>query len=210
MKISPEDLEIEGYLQLDTLQHRDLVPFVKRYIYRFAFWPVFYFGFSILMLVVIGARLGTDLSSSPDFILAEALGKTALGFAFAFLLIPLHEYIHAIAYRLCGAKEVSYDADLKKLIFMAMAHRFVAGAKEFSVVALAPFATISLIAFALIPFLSEYHCYAALGLLFTHAAFCGGDFAMLSYLDFHKNKEVVTWDDKKNKVTYFFWKPKPK
>jgi hypothetical protein len=73
-----------------------------------------------------------------------------------------------------------------------------------------PFATISLIVFALIPFLSEYHCYAALGLIFTHAAFCGGDFAMLSYLDFHKNKEVVTWDDKKNKVTYFFWKPKPK
>jgi len=208
MKLAPENLEKIGYLLLDTLEHKELVPFVRKHLYRFRFWPLFYFGFSVFMLAVIGTMFGNGVASSTKFNFSDALGNTALGFALAFLLIPLHEYLHAIAYRLCGAKEVSYDADLKKMVFMAIAHRFVAGAKEFRFVAIAPFAIISLLGFATIPFLTGYQVYIALGLIFTHAAFCGGDFAMLAYLDFHKDKDVVTWDDKENKVSYFYWKPK--
>lgn len=208
MELAPESLENNGYKLIDKLDHKELVPFVQQYLFRFRFWPVIYLSFNILMLAAIGLLIGTGVSIHADFNTSEAFGQAALGFALAFLLIPLHEYIHAVAYRMCGAREVSYDADLKKLIFMAIAHRFVAGAGELRFVAIAPFAVISLLGFAALPFLQGYFIYTALGLIFTHATFCGGDFAMLAYLGFHKDKEMVTWDDKVNKVSWFYGKPK--
>lgn len=208
MKLSPEAIENNGYKLIDRLDHKELVPFVQQYLFRLSFWPVFFLGFNLLMLAAIGLMFGAGISTQHGFHTNDALAKLALGSASAFLLIPLHEYIHALAYRLCGAKEVSYDADLKKMIFMAMAHRFVAGAREFRFVAIAPFAAISLFGFAALPFLGGYYIYTVLGLVFMHAAFCGGDIAMLAYLDFHKDKEIVTWDDKVNKVSWFYGKPK--
>ncbi|MHC1777854.1 MAG: DUF3267 domain-containing protein [Lentimicrobium sp.] len=208
MQLVPESLENNGYTLIDRLDHKELVPFVQQYLFRLHYWPVIYLGFNILMLAIIGLLIGSSVSTQPGFNTNDALSKLALGFAFAFLLIPLHEYLHAIAYRLCGAKEVSYDANLKLMIFMAIAHRFVADAHEFRFVAIAPFAVISLLGFAALPFLQGYYIYTALGLIFTHATFCGGDFAMLAYLNFHKDKEVVTWDDKVNKVSWFYGKPK--
>jgi len=208
MKLSPEELESNGYELIETLEHKELVPFVKKYLYRYGFWPLSYFGFVVAMLLAIGALAGYMIAVKQNILLPDILGKTILGCALSFLLIPLHEYIHAIAYRGCGAKEVSFDADLKKMVFMAIAHRFVAGSKEFRFVAIAPFATISILSFAIIPFLGGHYIFTALGLIFMHAAFCGGDFAMLSYLDLHKDLEVVTWDDKENKVTFFYGKSK--
>jgi len=208
MNLSPEELESNGYKLIETLEHKELVPFVKRYLYRYGFWPLGYLAFLLLMLLTIGALAGYMIEMKQSIHFQDILGKTFIGFALSFLLIPLHEYIHAIAYRVCGAREVSYDADLKKMVFMAIAHRFVAGAKEFRFVAIAPFAAITILAFAVTPFLGGHYIFTAMGLIFMHAAFCGGDFAMLSYLDLHKDKEVVTWDDKENKVTYFYGKSK--
>lgn len=208
MNLSPEMLEKNGYVLIETLDHSELVPFVRKYLYRSGLWPFGYFGFNLLMFLIIGVLAGAAVSGGNNIRISDILGMTFAGFALSFLLIPLHEFIHAIAYRMCGAREVSYDADLKKMVFMAMAHRFVTSAKELRFVALAPFATISLLALATIPFLNGYHFFTVLGLIFTHAAFCGGDFAMISYLNVHNDKEVVTWDDKFSKVSWFYGKPK--
>ncbi|MBL7905993.1 MAG: DUF3267 domain-containing protein [Bacteroidales bacterium] len=207
MKTEPELLENSGYTLLDRLDHKELVPFVQQYLFRRSFWPLFYLLFTLGSFVALAFHFFNAFFTNPEFEMRDALTKATLGFASAFLLIPLHEYIHAIAYRTCGAREVSYDADLKKLVFMAIAHRFVASSREFRFVAMAPFAFISLAAIAALPFLPGNYTFSALALVFTHAAFCGGDFAMLSYLDFHKGKAVVTWDDKVNKVTWFYGKP---
>lgn len=194
MKLTPEELESNGYQLIEKLDHKELIPFVKKYLYRFSFWPVFFLAFSITLLAIMGGMIGKAIAVE-ELDGSKALGSTAIGFALAFLLIPLHEFIHAIAYRFCGAKEVTFDADLKLLVFMAIAHRFVAGKKDLQLVAIAPFALISLLALAAIPFSSVYQIYTIVGLIFTHAAFCSGDFAMLSYYSYHKNTEVVTWDD---------------
>lgn len=207
MKTEPELLENSGYFLLDKLDHKELVPFVQQYLFRWSFWSLFYLLFSLVSFTTLVFHFINGYFSYPEFALKDALSKTMLGFGSAFLLIPLHEYLHAIAYRLCGAREVSYDADLKKLVFMAIAHRFVASSREFRFVAMTPFGFISLAAIATLPFLPGNYTFSALALVFTHAAFCGGDFAMLSYLEFHKGKAVVTWDDKVNKVTWFYGKP---
>jgi len=208
MKLTPEELENHGYRLIEKLNHHELIPFVKKYLYRVSFWPVFFLAFNFTLLAIIGGMIGKAIAVE-ELDASRALGSTAIGLGLAFLLIPLHEFIHAIAYRICGAEEVTYDADLKKMVFMAIAHRFVATKNEFRFVAIAPFAVISLLAFAAIPFFSGYQTYTILGLIFTHAAFCGGDFAMSGYYSCHKHMEVVTWDDKENKVSYFLGKPTP-
>lgn len=208
MKTQPEFLESSGYTLLDRLDHKELVPFVQQYLFRMSFWPLLYLFFILVSFTSLIVLFFHGDFVYPEFSVEDALSKAMLGFASAFLLIPLHEYLHAIAYRICGAREVSFDADLKKLIFMAIAHRFVASAREFRFVAIAPFAFISLSAIAALPFLPGNYSIAALALVFTHAAFCGGDFAMLAYLDFHKDKTVVTWDDKVRKETWFYGKPR--
>lgn len=35
---------------------------------------------------------------------------------------------------------------------------------------------------------------------------CSGDFGLLSYFEYHKNKHVVTYDDVENQISYFYGK----
>ncbi|MBK9716025.1 MAG: hypothetical protein IPO85_00595 [Saprospiraceae bacterium] len=42
--------------------------------------------------------------------------------------------------------------------------------------------------------------------LLAHTAMCSGDFGLLSFFDFHKDKEPVTYDDVENKISYFYGK----
>jgi hypothetical protein len=117
----------------------------------------------------------------------------------------LHEYIHALAYRWQGAPEVSYDVQWRKFIFMAVADQFVASRRAFQVVALAPFVVISTLllgGLAVTPWPG-----VVLGALLMHTACCSGDFGLLSYFDAHPEQEVVTYDDRAGKVSYFFARP---
>jgi hypothetical protein len=131
------------------------------------------------------------------------------GLAIAFLLVPLHEYIHVLAYRSQGAKQTSYDARIRKFYFMALADGFVASTKEFRVVAWAPFAVITALCIALLFVVPFNWCVTIAGILLAHTAMCSGDFALLAYLDFYRDREVVTYDDVPGKVSYFFGKPQP-
>jgi RNA polymerase sigma factor (sigma-70 family) len=38
----------------------------------------------------------------------------------------------------------------------------------------------------------------------AHAAMCSGDFGLLSYFEYHKTKQVATYDDVENKISYFY------
>ena len=89
---------------------------------------------------------------------------------------------------------------------MALADRFVCGRDEFKIVALAPFITISLMLLCLTYFVPLYWKFATLGAATMHSLFCGGDFGLLSYFEFHKDKEIVTYDDVATKMSFFYEK----
>jgi hypothetical protein len=91
---------------------------------------------------------------------------------------------------------------------MAIADKFVANKKEFRIVALAPFVVVSAIILILLLFSNQLWTFTLLGILLTHTAFSSGDFGLLSYFDFHKDKNVVTYDDKENGISFFYGKPK--
>ena len=203
MKISPDALSAPRYTLLDKLDHNNLIPFVQRYLYKKTFSTLLYLFFNLagiigtLIYIIVVIRSG-------NISMGKSLSHLSYGIALTFLLIPLHEYIHVLAYKSLGAVKTSYDANLKKFYFLAIADKFVANKKEFRIVALAPFIAISLALFCLLPFVAVNWQISLLGIFITHTACCSGDFGMLGYFDYYKDKIVLTYDDRQEKTTYFY------
>jgi len=202
MNITPEQLAQEGYQLEAELPMMDMLPFIRKHIYGRFLPSMIYWGFVIAFLLWIVSIF--FLSEAPA---SKAWIYICYGFAIAFLLIPLHEIIHGLAYKHVGAKNTAYDVDWKSLIFMATADRFVANRKEFRLVALAPFVLITLLLLIIFPFCNALWQFAILGSLFLHTSACAGDFGLLSFFHAHRDKEIVTYDDVPNKVAYFYARP---
>lgn len=205
MKIEPVELEERGFVLLDKLEHDDLIPFIQKYLRERTRFSILYLIFNVICFFLIALHIVFS-AGMAGFSLGMAVIQLSYGFIFAFGIIPIHEYIHVLAYRSQGASKTSYLVRLSKFYFLAVADGFVANKKEFSIVALAPFVIISaclIVAILLVPWDWKL---TLIGALFLHTACCSGDFALLSYLDFHKDKSVVTYDDAENKVSYFYTK----
>ncbi len=203
MKIRPEDLAENGYVQLDELGHKELVPFIQTYMKKWTKYSIIYYFSNLIVFGLVG-YLFVQNYNLPDYNFGDRFTHFSYGLAVAFALLPLHEYIHVLAYKSQGATITSYDANLKKFYFMALADKFVANKKEFEVVALAPF-TIITIALTILLFIvnSEWTLTIA-SVLLAHTAMCSGDFGLLSYFEFNKEKQVVTYDEIENKISYFY------
>ncbi len=205
MNLTIEVLNEPDYILLDKLEHQELIPFIKKYLNKKTYTSFLYYAINLVLFLIAIVFFVLDLQK-PDFILLDWVYHYFIGFSIAFLLVPLHEYIHVLAYQSQGAENTSYDANIKKFNFMALADKFVANRKSFSVVALAPFLVISGLLLAVLPFANHAWALTIWGILFCHAAMCSGDFGLLSYFEFHKDKEVVTYDDVSNKTSYFYYK----
>jgi hypothetical protein len=203
MKIRPEELIEKGFVQLDKLEHKELIPFIKIYIKKLTKYSIIY-NVSNFIIFGLTAFLFMSGFKHPDFDFGNRLMHFSYGLAIAFLLIPLHEYIHVLAYKSQGATNTSYDVNIKKFYFMALADKFVANKKEFEIAALAPFVIITVILTILFFIVNPNWTLTIIGVLLTHTAMCSGDFGLLSYFEFNKDKQVVTYDDIENKISYFY------
>jgi hypothetical protein len=120
------------------------------------------------------------------------------------LMIPVHEALHLIPFRLAGARDIRIGADLRQGIFYVTAHRFVAGRMLFAFVALTPFISITagiLITIVLCPLWWKW--VLAMSLM-VHTTMCAGDAALLGFMRGFKNGEAYTWDDADRKEAYFY------
>ncbi len=124
------------------------------------------------------------------------------------IVIPLHELIHGIGYFLLGARKIRFGAALKHFAFYAVADDFVAGRAGFIFLALSPFVVVSILNLLGFFLVHGYAGYTYISVLFFHATMCAGDFALLSYFEFHRDKELYTFDDVKNKTSYFYYRKK--
>lgn len=203
MQTTPEQLEKQGYTLQHKLAHEDMMPFINQYIKKPTLYGWGYYAICALMFFLV-VFLFSQYYFNHQITLTTAFNTFFTSMLWAFLLIPLHEFIHVMAYKSQGAVNTSYDVVWKKLIFLAVADRFVASKKEFTVVALAPFITITLLLLLPLPFLSPYWKMVLLCINGWHVTFCIGDFALLSYFACNGNNEVVTYDDKANRVSYFY------
>ncbi len=87
---------------------------------------------------------------------------------------------------------------------MALADKFVANKREFQFVALAPFLIISSILIGFIFIADQNWTLTCVATLLAHTAMCSGDFGLLSYFDYHQDKEVVTYGEVDNNISYFY------
>lgn len=190
-----------------ALRHQEILPFVQEEFGRRTFTIRFFLGINVLLLAVIVLfafkDTGAGLMGWGELLLRFTIG-TVLVFI---LLIPPHEIIHGIAYRLVGAPRVSYGVNWKKLYFYAVADQFVVNRKSFIFIGLAPFLVISTAVILTILFVSVQMKWLLLGVLFMHTTACAGDFAMLSFYERHRNfLELFTYDDVANNISFFYVK----
>ena len=204
MKLKPEELQGKGYELKDSLYHDDLVPFLKESLKNRTAVINVYYGLNILLLLIIAVIMGYDFYYDPSFTWAGRLSYLSFGLLFSLLLIPIHEYLHSLAYKYVGATKTSYDMNLKKFYFMALADRFVMNLKEFRIVALTPFVIITALCLLAFIFPLGIWKHTVISILLIHTAFCSGDFALLNYFEFNKSKDLVIYDDIESGTSYFY------
>lgn len=202
-----QTLTDKGFTLLDRLDHQELIPFVQRYLKKRNPVIVVYILLNFGLFLALLVRMALLLKSGPAG-MSDVLGHLFRGMALAFALIPLHEYIHVLAYRSQGAQETSYDVHWRKFYFLAVAHEFIAGRRQFRIVALAPVAIITLVGLLAMPLAAADWQLTILAMLLVHAAFSAGDFGLLSYFHEHRHLEVVTFDDRDQKTSYFLGRPR--
>jgi len=118
-------------------------------------------------------------------------------------VIPPHELLHGLAYRILGARNIKFGVDLQQFIFYVTAHRFPISKKELAFLAMTPFVMINLLIIALTAiWASQFTLYSA-SLLLCHNIMCIGDFAMISYA-FSQKGRLYSYDDTELKKNYFF------
>jgi hypothetical protein len=205
MKISAEELPTQGYFLLDQFGHDELIPFLQKCMKTPSIYSRSYYLVNIALFALAVFCFSTDIWWK-QFRVVDRLAYFVTGLVVALALLPLHELIHAAAYRLQGAQQTSFDMNFKKFYFMALADKFVANRREFTIVALAPFVVISCLLLVAILLVPAPWTFTLLGALLAHAAMCSGDFGLLNYFAVHRDKDVVTFDDVASKVTYFYGK----
>ena len=206
MKIKPQDLEKEGYELIASLHHDELIPFLKEAFQQKSDLITWFNLWNIFLLLLLGTFFFFDFYRQEDFRWGIRFLHVSIGVLLSFLLVPIHEFLHSLAYKYVGARQTSYDANWKKLYFMAMADQFVANYKEFKIVALTPLVTISLVLLILLVLPFGIWKFAFISILITHSLFSSGDIAILNYFRIHKEKGLVTYDDKTKRMSYFYIK----
>ncbi len=181
------------------LPYDNLIPFLRPHLKPRLIWGFWYWVANVIPLAAL-----IIISWTHSITLDSFLTNVGLGFSMFFVLLPIHELIHAAAYKIVGAPNVGFGADFKKLVFYAVADQFMIDRKKFMFVALAPFVVIStalIVLFSLSSFPSNLIFLSA---IILHTGGCFGDFALVSFMHQHRDKNIFTMDDVKEKKAYFF------
>lgn len=207
MRHTVEQIKKDSRFQLlDKLHYDDIVEFATEYVRKRTRSMFFYLVLIIIFFILqwsaflygIFARDMNTISLLKQFLYGLIISLT--------IVIPFHELIHALGYFLLGARKIRFGAVLKHFAFYAAADDFVANRNAFIFLALSPFVIVSLLNVAGFVFVHGYASYTYISVLFFHATMCAGDFAMLSYFEFHRDKELYTFDDVGKKISYFYYK----
>jgi hypothetical protein len=205
-KLTPEDLQNpDQYERLAEVEHRQIKKFIFEQITPGTRLMQIYSIYQVLMLLLLGFLVGNAFVMLVRGVPGPLIqvGYAAL-FSFT-ILVFLHELLHAMAYWLCGARNLKAGAMLKKFIFYVMADREVIGFRTFRIVAYAPFVCVKFccLIFGLI-FWSSGLAYFFFSVMCIHSLFCAGDMAMLAFYRIHKDKEIYNYDDMKLRKSFFY------
>ena len=196
---SPEQLSTAEYTLLAEMHHSSLVEFIMEYFFRRHTWVVWaHHAMSVAtiaaVVLVITAQEVEPLAAIAAFVLALV--------ALLVVILPVHELLHAAAYRLAGARDIRWDYSMKMAAVWVVAHRFVATTRVFVFVALAPFViNAALIAGAIL--FPKYAIFLVF-LLMWHLHGAIGDWSLLNFIWIHRRRGFWTFDDADAGKSYFY------
>lgn len=209
-QISPSDLiNKEEYELLKSVHYTEMKAFVLAEIRNKSNLLKVYGIVQLLAAIVLFAVLGYFIATSIHAKTISVEVKSMLWAAiFSFtLVIPIHEGLHAIAFLILGKRDISFGVQWRKFLFYAESNMQVLDRKQMILVALFPLIIISLLAIAAILFCGEMPCVLFCGTtVLIHLFFCSGDLTIISFFERHKPHEVFTFDNRKEKRTYYYQK----
>jgi hypothetical protein len=198
-----EELEnVSAYEKVMTLSYNDLAPFVIRNLKSFAFpMTLIWIALSVSLFLIIWFWPGIRSVTADSPVLT---GLAAGLMVVPLLLVPVHEGLHLVPYRLGGARDIRLGADLRQGIIYVTAHRFVAGRRLYSMVALTPFIIITAALIFVILFCSPWWKWVLSLALFAHTTMCAGDAALSCFIRGFRHRKAFTWDDAEAMEAYFY------
>ncbi len=193
-----------SFRQVMELNFDDMIPFVLEHIKRRSFVSILYWGINIAFLsfilyVIISGLIWKQLTW-PVIIRQSLTGI----FAGSILVIPVHELLHGIAYRILGARQIRFGADMQQFIFFVTADRYPVSGKELYFLALAPFIVINLVTVAVTLIWFPGGILFSAFFLLSHNIMCIGDFAIVNSVQQRSAGRIYTFDEVENKKSYFF------
>ncbi|NDV46448.1 DUF3267 domain-containing protein [Paludibacter sp. 221] len=196
------------YTEITSVEHEEIKPFVKNELAENQGWARaanMYQLLGILAFILGAFKAFMPFYVSRDYMYLVYL---AAGIAFLFTIgIVLHELIHAIAYKIVGAKHVSFGMNIRKFLFYVQADGEVINYRQFKIIALAPAVVIGVLSVAgMAIFYNQALFYFFLAIFGLHSFCCGGDFGMLCFFQNRPDEEIVTFDMKKEGKTFFYKK----
>jgi hypothetical protein len=201
---NPETLHKEQrYRLILQLDFNEMIPFVITNIRKASLSSFLYLiiNSASLMFIIIYILWSINLGHiNTGRVIWLVLAGILAG---SFLVIPPHELLHGLAYRILGARKIKFGADLQQFIFYVTADGFPISKKELAFLAMTPFVLINLLLIVFTVIWAPQLTLFSASFLLCHNMMCIGDFAMISYAYSHKN-EIFTYDDTENKKSYFF------
>ncbi|HUP48220.1 MAG TPA: DUF3267 domain-containing protein [Thermoanaerobaculia bacterium] len=188
---SIEELRGPAFELLDEFRHDDVVSFVARWFFDRPSW-ITRLNLALSLAALAAVFVTAGLLRVPFL---QALAQFGLGvIVMAVVVLPLHEALHAAAYRMTGARRIRWRILWKYVAAYVVAERFVAGARAFFFVALVPFVVITP---ALIALAVAFPRWGVLWLtvLLLHTAGVSGDWALMNYYWTHRGREIFTFDE---------------
>lgn len=184
--------------------HKEFKPFAKEALAQKGFFKTLFYGFLLITSLAFFVSLG--YGGALVFLEGETtyLVQLSIGLLFAFtIMIVLHELLHGLAYKLVGAKKVYFGAILSQFIFYAGSDNEKFNGVQFRFIALLPFAIITALCFLALLFFSNYFL-GILTVLFIHTLACGGDFAVVNFMQQYDLRRFHTHDSREEEVTFFY------
>jgi protein-S-isoprenylcysteine O-methyltransferase Ste14 len=198
--------EQHEYTEIASVYHSEIKTFIVAEVEKQPLWAKIANMYQITG--VLAFVLGAFKAFMPYLTSFETSNLIWLGIGLLFtfsVLIVLHEFIHALAYRWVGANKISFGMELKKFLFYVQADRQVLNYKQFQIVALAPVITVGFLSMlGMVIFYNSPVFFFFLPIFAFHSLFCGGDFGLLCFFQNRPETEILTFDVKEEKKTYFY------
>ncbi len=200
MNLRPSQLSEQGYHELATYSFDELIEMIGTEVRRrtapvLAFWV-------LLALTLIAAIVANVVAIRTDG--WYTLSAPLLAIAGLIAVIPVHELLHAAAFRIAGARRIRFGAKPKYLIFYAIAREFVADYREMRFILYLPAVVISAALVGIGVSAGPLIRVSAWWLLFFHMSACAGDFGLASFMRRHVHLGIVTGDDADDLITRFY------